>query len=104
MVPQTRDAHPQDGPDSRSGERGELTCRELVAFLDAYLAGELIPERHRLFERHLDLCPDCRAYLDAYRKTIELGRRALGMEGERTAAPEVPDDLVRDILALLEDG
>jgi len=54
----------------------ELTCRELVAFLDDYVAGELAPERRAVFERHLAGCLDCRRYLQSYRATVELGRAA----------------------------
>jgi anti-sigma factor RsiW len=82
--------------DPRQPARGALTCRELVAFLDAYLAAELPPGRVELFERHLAACPDCRAYLESYRSAIELGRAALTGESS-----EVPDGLVDSILAAL---
>ena len=53
-----------------------LSCRELVSFLDDYLAEELPPERRAVSERHLALCDDCRRYLQSYRATVELSRAA----------------------------
>src|SRR5262245_36042680 len=95
--------HPREGAPAPANEhpraeRGPLTCRELVAFLDAYLAGELPRARAELFERHLAGCPDCRAYLESYQSAIELGRQALLGEG----TPAVPDELVDSILAALD--
>ncbi len=78
--------------------RDRLTCRELIEFLDSYVADELPAERAAEFERHLGGCPSCRAYLATYRAAIRLGRGALDAEAGRTV-PELPADLVRAILA-----
>lgn len=92
-----RDGAPAQASDHRPAEREALTCREIVAFLDAFVAGELPQARATLFERHVAACPDCRAYLESYRSAIELGRTALlGAE-----QPPVPDELVDSILAAL---
>lgn len=75
-----------------------MTCQELIAFLMEYLGDELSAQERTCFEAHLGCCPDCVAYLDAYKKTIALGRAAVC--GERSALPaHVPEDLVRAILA-----
>ena len=67
------------------------TCEELLEFLAAYVAEELPADRRARFDDHLARCPDCRRYLQSYRRTVELGRDA----GE----PEpLPDELVRAIL------
>ena len=78
----------------------ELSCRELVAFLNDYLDGLLPPERRTLFERHLAVCPDCAIYLDSYRTSMELGVRAL-MRGDTLLQGPVPPDLIRSIRAAL---
>ncbi len=83
-------------PSSRGRER--LTCRELIEFLDSYVAEELPAERAAEFERHLAGCPSCRAYLATYRATIRLGRGALGADPGGTP-PELPQELVQAILA-----
>ena len=53
-----------------------MTCRELVDFLGAYLGGELADEIRRRFEEHLAVCPECGAYLTAYRETVKLTKAA----------------------------
>ncbi len=80
-----------------------MTCREFIEFLMAYLDGELPPAQAREFDAHMACCPDCKAYLDSYRKTVELGRRAFGDEDEQL--PEaVPETLVKAILSARRSG
>lgn len=99
MQDHPRERVPAQADERRHAHDGVLTCRELVAFLDAFLDGELVGRSSELFERHLAACPDCRAYLESYRSVIELGRVAL--LGRRS--PSVPDGLVDSILAALGD-
>lgn len=73
-----------------------MTCRELIAFLDGYLDGELSREERRRFEAHLAACPDCVNYVASYRLTVALGRAACA--GDALPA-DVPEDLVQAILA-----
>jgi anti-sigma factor (TIGR02949 family) len=72
-----------------------ITCQELIEFIDRYRDHELTAEQCTEFERHLEVCPSCVAYLKTYEQTILLARSA-----ESEQAPEdVPDSLVRAILA-----
>lgn len=75
-----------------------MTCRELIEFLIDYDSGELDGDVRAEFERHLGTCPPCLAYLDTYRRTVQLGREALA-DGDGAALPEMPEELVRAILA-----
>jgi anti-sigma factor RsiW len=75
-----------------------MTCRELADFLMDYLNEDLPDDVRAAFDRHLALCPNCVAYVETYRTTIELGRRAFA-DDEADAGTEVPDELVRAILA-----
>lgn len=70
------------------------TCRELIAFLDDYCAGELAAEQVEGFERHLARCVSCVAYVASYRETILAARHANAVEIE-----DVPADLLTAILA-----
>jgi len=79
-------------------EEQQMTCRELVRFLDDYVAGALPPARRSLFDAHVAACPDCRNYLDSYREAVRLGRAAFS-EDEGPVPQEVPVDLVKAILA-----
>ena len=72
------------------------TCREVLDFLGDYHAGELDPMRASAFDRHLDLCPGCRAYVDSYQRVVE-------MEKDAFADPELrdpPDELIEAILSI----
>lgn len=71
-----------------------ITCKELIDFLDDYVADDLEPSRRIEFERHLRVCPSCRAYLASYRETIRLTR------GVWAADPTtLPPELMTAILA-----
>lgn len=69
-----------------------ITCRQLIEFIMDYVAGELGDDERSDFERHLEHCASCQAYLDSYRKTM-----VLAVEGDKTA-DDVPEELVRTIL------
>ncbi|MFL6136330.1 MAG: anti-sigma factor family protein [Frankiaceae bacterium] len=51
-----------------------IDCRTLVELLTDYLEGALEEPALTRLERHLEVCPPCRDYLDQLRATI----RALG--------------------------
>jgi anti-sigma factor RsiW len=74
-----------------------VTCRELADFIADHLAGALPPETGAQFERHLSACANCRQYLDGYRATIELGRRAFE-DPDADVPSTVPEELVKAIL------
>jgi anti-sigma factor RsiW len=75
-----------------------MTCRELADFLMDYLTEDLPPDIRQDFDRHLARCPNCVAYLETYRLTIEMGRRAFD-DGAADPDMAVPPELVRAILA-----
>ena len=67
-----------------------MSCRELVALVTEYLEGTL-PRFERIrFERHVAVCPPCRAHLDEMRETI----RASGAITEESISPAARDDLL----------
>jgi anti-sigma factor RsiW len=72
-------------------ERSDLTCRELVELVTAYLEGALDGEERERFERHLGECAGCRAYLDQMRHTIE----ATGRLAEADLSDEAAAALLR---------
>lgn len=77
-----------------------MTCRELIEFLDDYLAGDLPPESAARFHQHLAVCRSCVAYLDSYRATIALGRDAF--RNNDMLPPDLPLGLLRAVLAARE--
>lgn len=76
-----------------------LTCRELVDFLWRYVEDDLAPEERKAFDRHLAMCRSCRAYLDSYRRTLDLGRAAF-LDLDAAVPGEVPEELIQGILAV----
>jgi len=53
----------------------EMTCKELVELVTAYLEGALRGRRRRRFEAHLAACDGCTGYLAQIRQTIRLTGR-----------------------------
>jgi anti-sigma factor RsiW len=49
-----------------------ITCRAVNRFLADYLDGTLDARTRARFEAHLQRCPNCDAYLEQYRMTIQL--------------------------------
>ncbi len=79
-----------------------MTCQEFVDFLMAYLDGELPTAQRDAFDEHMGLCPQCVTYLDTYRESVQLGRQALCESGDAPVPEDVPEDLVKAILAARE--
>ena len=71
-----------------------LTCREIADFLMSYLDHELDAIQLREFEHHLELCPPCVSYLESYKATGALSKKAFAAEPEK-----MPEELVKSILA-----
>lgn len=88
--------HPTNDPTKE--EKPYITCRQLIDFIADYLDGALSAEMLHEFERHLAVCPSCVHYLDSYKVTIEMGRKAM-LAASDDAPADVPEDLVRAILA-----
>jgi anti-sigma factor RsiW len=52
--------------------RRDIVCQQAVELVTDYLDGALSRRDRRRFERHLRGCPNCSAYLEQIRITIEL--------------------------------
>ena len=75
-----------------------INCRQFEDFILAYLEGELTDKQRFVFELHLKVCRECRDYLAAYRRTVEVSRRAFDVP-DAPVPEEVPEDLVKAVLA-----
>jgi anti-sigma factor RsiW len=76
-----------------------VTCREFADFMLDYASGELPAAIRDTFEQHVSRCANCRAYLELYRRTVEIGRRVAAANLEAATSCGVPEDLVAAILA-----
>lgn len=75
-----------------------ITCREFEQFVADDSDGTL-PWRQRLvFRLHLRFCRECRDYLAAFVRAVELGKSVF-RHPDDLVPTEVPEDLVRAILA-----
>jgi len=80
-----------------------LTCEELDQFVVDYLDRKLSSWQRFKFCFHILLCPKCRAFLDGYKKTVEI-EKLTAISLERPAVEEAPEDLIRAILAARPKG
>ena len=76
-----------------------MTCREFADFMADYLGGELPAGTLSLFEHHLALCVNCQRYLNGYRATVKMGKAAFRATPGADIPREVPEELVKAILA-----
>ena len=75
-----------------------MNCREFAEFLHEYLFGNLSAEQRAVFDKHLAECPWCVAYLDSYRKTIQLEQSAFSAPEDAPPPADVAEELVQAIL------
>jgi anti-sigma factor RsiW len=75
-----------------------MNCREFTEFLHEYLFDDLPAGERAEFEKHLAECPWCVAYLDSYRKTIQLEQAAFSAAEDAPPPCDAPEELVRAIL------
>lgn len=76
---------------------GMMTCKEFEDFVQTYIDEDLPAQQQAVFERHIRFCRECREYLAAYRRTIEVGRSVL-TNTENPVPEDVPEDLINAIL------
>ena len=75
---------------------GMISCREFEEFILSYLDGELSQKQRKIFEFHMRICRECRDYLAAYKRSIELNQ---AMFPATDSFPEdVPEDLIKAII------
>jgi anti-sigma factor RsiW len=52
--------------------RRDIVCQQAVEMVTDYLEGSLPRRSRRRFEAHLRACPNCAAYMEQIKLTIEL--------------------------------
>lgn len=74
-----------------------ITCTEFEDFVLSYLDGELPARQRSMFEWHIRLCRECRDYLVAYQRALEVGMAVMPSPDE-SLPDDVPEDLIKAIL------
>lgn len=69
----------------------DLTCRDAVALMAAYLDGALERRDHDLLEEHLDECPHCREHLKQIEATISVSGRVRAEDLDPLAREDLLD-------------
>ena len=77
-------------PRAREPRSHDLTCREAVSLVTAYLDGALEVADQARFERHLSECPHCGEHV----KQIEATIRVTGEVGPHDLDPLAREDLM----------
>ena len=72
-----------------------MTCQQLIDFIGRYRENELSGDERTEFDRHLEICPSCVAYLKTYEQTVLLAKAST----DQPIPPEVPESLVKAILS-----
>jgi anti-sigma factor RsiW len=72
-----------------------MNCKHLLENLDDYADGKLSGWPRWRVRLHLWICRNCRRYLQTYKATIRLARRAFG----DSSSADAPEDLVQSILS-----
>lgn len=58
----------------------QLSCEKFAELIVDYLDGGRTPEIDHQCEEHMEVCPRCGEFLDAYCQTGEVCRKALNVE------------------------
>jgi hypothetical protein len=74
-----------------------MTCRDVVATLDDYIANRLPTARRRRVDVHLSECDQCSAYLRSYVASIAAAKSAFS-EDRTAERHELLENLARSIL------
>ena len=74
-----------------------ITCEEFEEFILDYFDGDLSRKQKMIFEMHLRMCRECRDYLAAYRRTMEVSQAAYG-SNKAPGLEDIPEDLIKAIL------
>lgn len=77
------------------GLLGLFSCKDCVDVLRAYLDGEMSPEDEAHFKSHVGDCPPCLEFLESYKATPNLCRKAL--------AARMPEELSHKLKAFLRE-
>ena len=67
------------------GSKSGHSCETEVALIPRYLSGELNARDLAAFDRHLNACRDCTAFLKTYRRTIQITRRLFRAEAAKNS-------------------
>lgn len=81
----------------RNTRQGSLTCKTATSLIAKYISADLDPKLELSFAEHLRVCPDCIAFLNTYKKTVELARSFLSQDLPDPSLEQVQTGVVRNV-------
>jgi anti-sigma factor RsiW len=82
----------------RKGPRQvDLSCQRATAVITDYVNGRLEPSFERAFDRHLSVCPDCVAFLNTYKKAIQLAQSFLSQDPPAPSLRKIKSSLEKKV-------
>ena len=64
----------------------QIDCKSIVSNIMGYIDNELDLETMNALEKHLELCPECKSFVDTYRKMLELSG---SLKNKKFVTPEI---------------
>lgn len=74
-------------------QMSQLRCKECIDLLVDYLEGALPEEQDKKLDEHFLGCPPCLEFLDQYRASTTLSRKALEIEMPQELADKLSEFL-----------
>ena len=65
---------------------GHIQCKEFINNIMGFIDRELDHETMQALEEHLDLCPECKSFVDTYKKMLELSG---SLKNKKFVTPEI---------------
>ena len=78
------------GQSKRAKRPQTITCEREIALITDYVSANLPPRLASAFEKHLEACRDCAAFLQTYKKTIEVTRGFLKLAPPLASSDDPP--------------
>lgn len=80
----------------RNTRQESLTCKTATSLIAKYISADLDPNLELSFAAHLRVCPDCIAFLNTYKKSLELAKSFLSQDLPALNLEQVQRRVVRN--------
>jgi predicted anti-sigma-YlaC factor YlaD len=75
-------------------QQKQITCKKATSLISAYVQANLSSQMSLLFEEHLRVCPDCVAFLNTYKKTLELAKSFLAADAPAESLARIRNRII----------
>ena len=80
-----------------------LDCITFEKFIIGFFSDTLTVRQKFVFDIHLKMCRECRAYLEAYKSTVALAGEQAEIPFSDMELGDVPEDLIKAVLAAAKE-